>query len=314
MDSVDWTAIAKTGLTVKDKSADEVYLDLLNQVKLTGTKKDDRTKDGTVSLFGVQRKYSLERGRIPLISLRDIYWKGIVEELLWFISGSTDSEALHKKGVKIWNWNGSQEYFKKIGRENQETGDLGPIYGFQWRHFGAKYIDKHTDYSEQGVDQLQNCIDTLLLEPDSRRIVMSAWNPVDLMDMVLPPCHVLVQFNTRLNQDHTNRYVDCLFYQRSADLGLGVPFNIASYGLLTHMICHVTGYLPGTLTHSIGDCHIYNSHLKEIPDRFNTERMTKSDPTVVFKKEVCNIDDFTFDDIVLCDYYPQPRIRLELTG
>ncbi|CAO2617234.1 Thymidylate synthase [Lemmus lemmus] len=179
-----------------------------------GFKKEDRTGTGTLSVFGMQARYNL-RDEFPLLTTKRVFWKGVLEELLWFIKGSTNAKELSSKGVKIWDANGSRE------------GDLGPVYGFQWRHFG--------DYSGQGVDQLQKVIDTIKTNPDDRRIIMCAWNPKDLSLMALPPCHALCQFYV------VNGELSCQLYQRSGDMGLGVPFNIASYALLTYMIAHITG-------------------------------------------------------------------------
>lgn len=208
------------------------YLELIDDIIKTGYRKDDRTGTGVVSKFGGQMRFDLSKS-FPLLTTKDVYWKGVVEELLWFIRGETDSKTLSEKKVKIWDANGSREFLDNLGFKDREEGDLGPVYGFQWRHFGAKYKDKKTDYTGQGVDQLQWVINEIKNNPTSRRIIMSAWNPVDIPIMALPPCHVLVQFYVAGGK------LSCQLYQRSCDMGLGVPFNIASYSLLCCMIADV---------------------------------------------------------------------------
>ncbi|TSL34559.1 Thymidylate synthase [Bagarius yarrelli] len=226
--------------TPEDISAFCLFCDergYLNQIKFilqNGVKRGDRTGTGVVSVFGLQARYSL-RDQFPLLTTKRVFWKGILEELLWFIKGSTNAKELSEKGVKIWDANGSREFLDKNGFTEREEGDLGPVYGFQWRHFGAEYKDMHTDYSGQGVDQLQKVINTIKSNPEDRRIIMCAWNPKDLPLMALPPCHALCQFYVADGE------LSCQLYQRSGDIGLGVPFNIASYALLTYMIAHITG-------------------------------------------------------------------------
>ena len=178
-----------------------------------------------------------------MLTTKRVFWKGVVEELLWFIKGSTNAKDLSDKGVHIWDANSSKEFLESCGFDDREEGDLGPVYGFQWRHFGAKYTNMHADYAKKGIDQLNEVINSIKNNPDSRRIIMSAWNPVDIPIMALPPCHALVQFYVR------NGELSCQLYQRSADMGLGVPFNIASYSLLTYMIAHVTNTKVGNIFH-----------------------------------------------------------------
>ncbi|KAF2583847.1 hypothetical protein F2Q70_00033956 [Brassica cretica] len=186
-----------------------------------------------------------------------VFWRGVVEELLWFISGSTNAKLLQEKGIHIWDGNASREYLDGIGLTEREEGDLGPVYGFQWRYFGAKYTDMHADYTGQGFDQLLDVINKIKNNPDDRRIIMSAWNPSDLKAMALPPCHMFAQFYV------ANGELSCQMYQRSADMGLGVPFNIASYSLLTCILAHVCDLVPGDFIHVIGDAHVYKNHREE---------------------------------------------------
>jgi len=191
-----------------------------------------------------------------------------------------------------------------LGFTDREEGDLGPVYGFQWRHFGAEYKDTKTDYSGQGVDQLMDIIDKIKNRPDDRRIIMCAWNPADLNKMALPPCHCLVQFYV------ANGELSCQLYQRSADMGLGVPFNIASYALLTHMIAHVTGLKPGDFVHTLGDAHVYLNHVE--PLKVQLERKPRKFPKLVIKRDVENIEDFKFEDFAVEGYDPYPKITMEM--
>ncbi|WRX15350.1 Dihydrofolate reductase domain - like 1 [Theobroma cacao] len=204
-----------------EKHEEYLYLKMVQDIISDGNLKDDRTGTGTLSKFGCQK----------------VFWRGVVEELLWFISGSTNAKVLQDKGIHIWDGNASRDFLDSIGLTDREEGDLGPVYGFQWRHFGARYTDMHADYTGQGFDQLSDVIDKIKNNPNDRRIILSAWNPSDLKLMALPPCHMFAQFYV------ANGELSCQMYQRSADMGLGVPFNIASYALLTCMIAHVCGML-----------------------------------------------------------------------
>lgn len=224
------------------------YLRLVRDVMAKGALRGDRTGTGTLSLFGAQMRFNL-RDSFPLLTTKSVFWRGVAEELLWFVSGSTCAHQLRDRGVHIWDGNSSRAYLDSVGLVDREEGDLGPVYGWQWRHFGAEYKDRHTDYGGQGVDQLSELIEGIRNQPNSRRHIISAWNPPDLPKMALPPCHVLMQFFV------ANGELSCQMYQRSADLGLGVPFNIASYALLTYLVAHVTGLRPGDFVHTIGDAH-----------------------------------------------------------
>merc|ERR1712066_1036846 len=224
------------------------YLDLIEKILKQGKVRDDRTGVGTISLFGAQMRFSL-RDQFPLLTTKRTFWRGVAEELIWFIQGNTNAQDLADKNVKIWDANGSREFLDSRGLKNNEVGDLGPVYGFQWRHFGAEYKNCHSNYENQGVDQLQNVIDTIRKNPTCRRIIMNAWNCKDLSKMALPPCHVMCQFYVNTSKNT----LSCQMYQRSADMGLGVPFNIASYALLTVMIAHVCDLSPGDFVHTLGD-------------------------------------------------------------
>lgn len=228
------------------------YLNLVRDILENGVARNDRTGVGTLSKFGAQMRFNLRDGRFPLLTTKRVFWRGVAEELLWFISGSTNARELQAKGIHIWDGNASREFLDRQGLTHREEGDLGPVYGFQWRHFGATYVDMHTDYRGQGVDQLAACIELIKKDPNNRRIVMSAWNPSDLKLMALPPCHMFCQFyvaNGELSCQVT--FLPLLssqapqMYQRSADMGLGVPFNIASYSLLTRLVAQVCDLQPG---------------------------------------------------------------------
>ena len=211
-----------------------------------------------------------------------------------------------EKDIHIWDGNGSREFLDGRGLSHREAGDLGPVYGFQWRHFGAKYVDMHTDYSGQGVDQLADCIDKIINNPEDRRIIMSAWNPADLEEMALPPCHMFCQFYV----DTQKNELSCQMYQRSADMGLGVPFNIASYALLTHMIAHVTGRKAGDFIHTIGDAHVYLNHVDALKEQL--KRNPREFPKLKINPEKKKIDDFNFDDFEVVGYKPHKTIKMKM--
>ncbi|MEJ1281627.1 thymidylate synthase [Cricetulus griseus] len=255
------------------------YLGQVEHIMRCGFKKEDRTGTGTLSVFGMQARYSL-RDEFPLLTTKRVFWKGVLEELLWFIKGSTNAKELSSKGVRIWDANGSRDFLDSLGFSARQEGDLGPVYGFQWRHFGADYKDMDSDYSGQGVDQLQKVIDTIKTNPDDRRIIMCAWNPKDLPLMALPPCHALCQFYVE------NGELSCQLYQRSGDMGLGVPFNIASYALLTYMIAHITG--------------------------LKLQREPRPFPKLKILRKVETIDDFKVEDFQIEGYNPHPTIKMEM--
>ncbi|XP_056318969.1 thymidylate synthase [Danio aesculapii] len=279
------------------------YLSLVEFILQNGARKGDRTGTGVISVFGTQARYSL-RDQFPLLTTKRVFWKGILEELLWFIKGSTNAKDLSEKGVRIWDANGSREFLDKNGFTDREEGDLGPVYGFQWRHFGAEYKDMHTDYSGEGVDQLQKVIDTIKSNPEDRRIIMCAWNPKDLPLMALPPCHALCQFYV------SDGELSCQLYQRSGDIGLGVPFNIASYALLTYMIAHITGLKPGDFVHTLGDAHIYTNHIEPLKEQI--QREPRPFPKLRIKRKVEQINDFCAEDFEIYDYDPHPTIKMQM--
>ncbi|XP_017257659.1 bifunctional dihydrofolate reductase-thymidylate synthase [Daucus carota subsp. sativus] len=289
--------------TVFEKHEEYLYLGLVENIISNGVTKNDRTRTGTVSIFGCQMRFNLRKS-FPLLTTKKVFWRGVVEELLWFISGSTNAKILKEKGVNIWEGNGSREYLDSIGLTDREEGDLGPIYGFQWRHFGARYTDMHADYSGQGFDQLLDVISKIKNNPDDRRIILSAWNPSDLRLMALPPCHMFAQFYV------ANGELSCQMYQRSADMGLGVPFNIASYALLTCMIAHVCDLVPGDFVHSIGDAHVYCNHVRPLRDQL--QKLPKPFPVLKINSEKRDIDSFEAADFKLIGYDPHQKIEMKM--
>jgi dihydrofolate reductase/thymidylate synthase len=246
-------------------------------------------ENGTHSIFGVMLKFNLRGGMMPLLTTKSVYWKGVVAELLWFLSGNTDCDTLSSQGVHIWDGNAAKH----------GSTDLGPIYGYQWRSFGGNYPSRNG-----GIDQIQRAIDLLKKDPTSRRIIVSAWNPADIEKMALPPCHAMFQFRVK------DGYLDCMMTQRSCDVGLGLPFNIASYALLTHMVAHVTGLKAGELTISIGDAHIYKEHVTNI--RAQLEIEPKQFPKLKLKEHRSDLFSFVMEDIQLENYYPAKKIMLPL--
>eukprot|EP01063_Lacrimia_lanifica_P032957 TRINITY_DN573_c0_g1_i1.p2 TRINITY_DN573_c0_g1~~TRINITY_DN573_c0_g1_i1.p2 ORF type:complete len:504 (+),score=225.75 TRINITY_DN573_c0_g1_i1:50-1513(+) len=280
------------------------YLDLVRDIMETGVEKGDRTGTGTISKFGAQSRWSLRDGCLPLLTTKRVFWKGVAEELFWFIKGSTNGKILSDKGVGIWDGNGTKEFLESRGLGHREAGDLGPIYGFQWRHFGAAYTDCHADYTGKGKDQLAEVIHKIKTNPNDRRIIMSAWNPSALDEMALPPCHVMCQFYV------ANGELSCQMYQRSCDMGLGVPFNIASYSLLTIMIADICGLKPGDFVHTLGDAHVYSNHVEPLKEQLKRE--PRPFPTIKIMKRRENIEDYEMGDFKILEYTPYPTIKMEM--
>ncbi|HHZ11405.1 MAG TPA: thymidylate synthase [Acholeplasmataceae bacterium] len=287
------------------------YLDFLRYILENGNKKEDRTGTGTISAFGYQMRFDLKEG-FPLLTTKKVHLKSIIHELLWFIKGDTNIRSLVQNGVRIWNewpfekyrkspsYRGEtmEEFVQRI-KEDEEFariwGDLGPVYGKQWRAFAGK---------ERTVDQLRQVISEIQRNPDSRRLIVSSWNPTEIEGMALPPCHTLYQFYVRDGE------LSLQLYQRSADAFLGVPFNIASYSLLLLMVAMVTGLKPGEFVHTFGDAHIYLNHLEQV--RLQLSREPRPLPKMVIKREVKDIEDFRYEDFELLDYNPHPAIKAEV--
>lgn len=263
------------------------YLNLLSKIRSSDMKRGSRNSS-VISSFGEKMKFDLREG-FPLLTTKKMGWKTILRELLWFIKGSTDNKELNDKNVHIWDANASEDFMKSRGLD-YEKDDLGPIYGFQWRHFGDKYINKNTEYNG-GIDQLKYVIDTIKNDPLSRRIIMSAWNPCDIDKMVLPPCHVMVQFYV----DVDNNFIDAQLYQRSGDMFLGVPYNIASYSFLLHIICNLTGYKPRYLHHIIGDAHIYENHIESVDKQLSRTPYKFPNLSIEQIKDIDNLEESMFN-------------------
>jgi thymidylate synthase len=256
------------------------YLNLLDNILENGVKKEDRTGTGTISLFGHQMRFDLQEG-FPLLTTKKLHLKSIVYELLWFLQGDTNVKYLKDNGVSIWNeW-------------ADEQGNLGPVYGHQWRSWPTQDGKK--------VDQITQVVNSIVNNPDSRRHLVCAWNVGEIDKMALPPCHILFQFYV------ANGKLSCQLYQRSADVFLGVPFNIASYALLTMMMAQVTGLKPGDFIHTFGDVHIYLNHLEQV--KLQLSRDTRTLPKLIINPEVKSIFDFKFDDFKLEGYDPHPHIK-----
>jgi len=289
----------------KKNTSENQYLDILSDVIKTGDIRKSRNAT-TISKFGLKMDFDLEKG-FPLLTTKKVYWKGVKEELMWFIRANTDSKILSNNGVNIWNDNSNREFLDNIGLNEYKEGDCGPIYGFQWRHFNAQYKGTYKDYQGKGVDQLQNCIDLINNDYTSRRIFMSAWNPEQMDQMVLPPCHVSYQFYvTNYNK------LDCQMYQRSGDLFLGIPFNIASTALLTSIIAKMTGRTPGKISIIIGDAHIYEDHIDQVKEQL-TRRPYKF-PTLKIKRILNNINNYNPDDFELESYVHHPTIKARMVS
>lgn len=286
---------------------EQQYLDLISRVRRTGDIRRGRNGHVTMSVFGVSMRYSLRDNTLPLFTTKRTFFRGIVEELLWMLRGSTDAGELSAKNVNIWDGHSSREHLDSVGLDHYEVGDVGPLYGFQMRHAGEEYKGK--DYKDhKGVDQLAALIEGLKNDPFSRRHVMSFWAPKDLDKMALNPCHVLSQF-----------YVDekgnlsCQLYQRSADIGLGLPFNVASYSLLTHIIAKATGYKAKEFIHAIGDAHIYAPHSSALGEQ--TMREPLPFPKVRIEKEIATIEDIEnlqYEDFVLEGYKHHGPIKMHM--
>ena len=251
--------------------------------------------------------FSLKDNTIPLLTTKKLAWKTCLRELLWFIRGQTSNEVLKKQNVHIWDGNASREFLDSRGLTNLKENDLGPIYGHQWRHFNAKYSDCNTDYKDQGFDQLDYIIKCLkdTKERNSRRLVMSAWNPCQLDEMALPPCHILCQFNVT-----DGNKLSCSLYQRSCDLGLGVGFNIASYSFLTHLIAHHCNLEVLDFYYYLGNCHIYEQHIE--PLREQIIREPYKFPKIVIKNKYEDIISYNVDDFEILDYEFHPLIKMEM--
>ncbi len=287
---------------------EQQYLNTIADILKTGTKKQDRTGTGTISKFGHLMRFSLRDGRFPLLTTKRVPFRAVAEELFWMLRGSTDAKELSAKKVTIWDANGSRAALDKLGFRDREEGDLGPVYGHQWRFFGSKYTTCKADYKGQGVDQIAEVIRLIKTDPNSRRIFLSSWNPVDLTEMALPPCHVSVQFTVR------DGFLNSMLYQRSCDMGLGIPFNIASYSLLTILVADFCGLNAGEFVHTLGDYHVYLDHVEPLTEQLT--RIPRTFPTLSLKqrssprKDICQ---YSFEDLILEGYDPHPPLKMPMS-
>ncbi|WP_227681898.1 thymidylate synthase [Psychrobacter glacincola] len=283
----------------KQRKNEQAYLDLLHLVLTEGTEKGDRTGTGTLSHFGAQLRFNLADG-FPLLTTKKVHFKSIVYELFWFLSGSTHVDYLQANGVRIWNeWSTAEQ----TARFNRPAGDLGPVYGHQWRNYGASQRENGS-YNNDGVDQITQVIEQIKTNPNSRRLIVSGWNPSEADQVALPPCHTLFQFFVSDNK------LSCQLYQRSADLFLGVPFNIASYALLTHMVAQVCGLEVGEFIWTGGDCHIYQNHREQVELQLTRELYKL--PTLTLNPDVKDIFAFKYEDISVDGYESHPAIRAKV--
>jgi thymidylate synthase len=282
------------------------YLNLIQDI--LEQKNEHISRNGsTLSVFGAGMVFSLEQGWMPLLTTKQMAWKTCLKELLWFIQGKTDNRLLQTAGVHIWDDNASRDFIESRGLSHYAEGDLGPIYGHQWRHFNAGYSGHETDYTGKGVDQLAEIIRCLKdpVERFSRRLIMSAWNPCQLAEMALPPCHVLCQFNV----DNQNR-LSCALYQRSGDVGLGVPFNIASYSFLTHLLAKHCGLVTHEFVYYLGNAHIYDDHVEALKPQLL--RRPFPFPRVEITVLRDNIDDYRFEDFKILNYQCYDSIPMKM--
>lgn len=283
------------------------YLNLISNIIDNGDLETGRNGD-TIVLFGTNMRFSLTNSIVPFLTTKKLAWKICLKELLWFISGKTDNNILKQQKVNIWNANGSRDFLDSRNLDYPED-DLGPVYGHQWRFFNAEYKGCHENYNNQGIDQLQNIINILKnpKERHSRRIILSAWNPCQLDEMALPPCHILMQF-------HVNKKLElsCVLYQRSGDIGLGVPFNIASYSLLTHLLAHHCDLKPKEFIHFIGNTHIYKDHIDPLKTQISREPFDF--PTLEIKNKYDNINDYKFDDFIINNYVSHDKIPMNMSA
>ena len=282
------------------------YLNLIDDILNEGEIVQGRNGK-TLTVFGSSMNFSLENNNIPLLTTKKVAWKTCLKELVWFINGSTDNEILQKQNVKIWNGNASRDYLDSIGMTERSENDLGPVYGHQWRFFNAKYSDCKQDYTGEGIDQLASIINDLKDNEKkySRRLIMSAWNPCQLDEMALPPCHVLVQFNVMPGDK-----LSCSLYQRSGDVGLGVPFNIASYSMLTHILAKHCDLNACEFNYHLGNAHIYDDHIEIL--KLQIKRRPHEFPKIEILNKHDNINDYKINDVKLIDYKHHEPLLMDM--
>jgi thymidylate synthase len=298
----------------EEKHEEQQYLDLIRQILEKGSVETGRNGN-TISTFGASMRFNLQNNTIPILTTKQTAWKTCLKELLWFIRGETNNKILQSQNVHIWDANATPEYLKTRGLSYYEEGELGPIYGYQWRHFNGNWFNHQlqiqtnpsTSLKNDGVDQLQQIIDQLK-NPEtrtSRRLIMTAWNPSQLDQMALPPCHILCQFNV-----HDGDKLSCSMYQRSGDVGLGVPFNIASYSFLTHIIAKHCGLHTYEFIYFLGNAHIYDDHIEQMKEQIT--RNPYAFPKIEITNTYDNINDYTIQDIKIHEYKSHPKIQMNV--
>ena len=288
------------------ETEEKQYIDLIKNILDNGDNINSR--NGNVrAIFGNMMRFSLENNKIPILTTKKTAHKTCLKELLWFLSGNTSNKVLKEQKVYIWNGNSSREFLDSRGLTNYEEDDLGPVYGFQWRHFNASYTNCNDNYDGQGVDQIKQIIDTLKNKETrhSRRIILSAWNPIQLDEMALPPCHVLAQFHVSSDDK-----LSCSLYQRSGDVGLGVPFNIASYSYLTHLIAHHCDLKVKDFVYFLGNAHIYEEHIEALKEQI--KRPCYEFPTIEILNKYDNINNYTVNDFKVSNYVCGEKITMEM--
>ena len=283
------------------------YLNLVKKIIKNGFSEKGRNGN-TLSLIGEQMRFSLKDNKIPLTTTKKLAWRSCLKELLWFVKGDTSNETLQKQNVKIWNDNASREFLDSRGLSHLAENDLGPVYGHQWRFYNAKYFNSITDYENKGIDQLQNIIDGINDSKNSgissRRLILNAWNAEQLDEMALPPCHVLSQFFVQDDK------LSCALYQRSGDVGLGIPFNVASYSFLTHLLAKHCNLEANEFIHFIGNAHIYEDHINVLSDQ--TKREPYEEPTIEISEKRDNINDYIFKDFKIHNYKHDEPIKMDM--
>lgn len=287
-------------------SEEHQYLNLIRDIIEKGS--DEKGRNGNVRvLIGASMRFSLKDNKIPFLTTKKLAWKTCLKELLWFMRGDTNNKLLKEENVHIWDDNGSRDFLDSRGLQHLEEDDLGPVYGHQWRHFNAKYTTCHEEYDGKGVDQLMNVIEALK-DPErrtSRRLIVSAWNPCQLDEMALPPCHLLMQFNVV-----NGNQLSCCLYQRSGDVGLGVPFNIASYSMMTRIIASMCGLEASEFVYFLSNAHIYDDHIESLKEQM--EREPYEFPTFEIKKEISDIESISLDNFELRDYNFHSKISMKM--
>jgi len=288
----------------KYKTSELEYINLIKDVLDNGEKRNDRTGTGTISLFGPQIEIDI-RDSFPLLTTKKLKFSNILCEVLWFLSGDTNISFLKENGINIWDGNTTREFLDKRGFYDYKEGDVGPLYGYQWRNFGGDFKDKNS----KGIDQIERMLNLLKTDPTSRRIFMSSWNPMDLDKMALEPCHV--SFQLYVSEIDKKKYINGKLYMRSNDLFLGAPWNIAGYSLLIYMFCHLTGYFPGKLIYSLGDSHVYLNHLEQVKEQIS--RPLRPFPKLKIVKEgIKNFEDFDLNSFELEYYDAHPFIKADM--